>query len=383
MISLYLLGLALIVYSYAVYPLLLRVLVVRFGRFEKPIRTLARDELPHISILVAAHNEEAVIRQRVDNLLELAYPKDRIEILIASDGSTDNTEAIVREFEDPRVKLLAHSPNRGKAATLNRYVSKATGSVVVFSDANTTFEPDAAHKLANWLADPRIAAVSGSLGIRDASTGNNVDSAYWRYENLIKHLEGRLGAKLGANGAIYAIRREEYVPIPDNAIVDDFLIPLLIKIKTQGLIVYEPAAKASEVAPEHIDQEFQRRVRIGVGAYQSLSIVWSLLNPKYGWTSFCFFSHKVLRWATPLLMCMMFLISIIGLNEQPEFLYLLAGEVVLVVVAAVGLRVTSRGTIGKLLKLNSMFFAMNLALLFGWYRYVTTEQTGTWKRTER
>ncbi|MEM1145286.1 MAG: glycosyltransferase family 2 protein, partial [Pseudomonadota bacterium] len=183
--------------------------------------------------------------------------------------------------------------------------------------------------------------------------------------------------------AIYAIRREEYVPIPDNAIVDDFLIPLLIKIKTQGLIVYEPAAKASEVAPEHIDQEFQRRVRIGVGAYQSLSIVWSLLNPKYGWTSFCFFSHKVLRWATPLLMCMMFLISIIGLNEQPEFLYLLAGEVVLVVVAAVGLRVTSRGTIGKLLKLNSMFFAMNLALLFGWYKYVTTEQTGTWKRTER
>ncbi|MEM6483424.1 MAG: glycosyltransferase family 2 protein [Pseudomonadota bacterium] len=383
MISFYFLGLTLILYSYAIYPLLLRVLVVRFGGYENPIRTLKGDELPHISILVAAHNEESVIEQRVGNLLKLDYPDDRVEILIACDGCSDDTEAILRAFDEPRVKLLTHTPNIGKAATLNRYVSQATGDVVVFSDANTSFEPDAARRLVNWLADPRIAAVSGSLGIRDASTGNNVDSAYWRYENLIKRLEGRLGAKLGANGAIYAIRREEYVPIPDNAIVDDFLIPLMIKMKTQGLIVYDSTAKASEVAPEQIDQEFQRRVRIGVGAYQSLGILSSLLHPKYGWTSFCFFSHKVLRWATPLLLCMMFFISIFGLNEHPVFRYVLAAEAALIVLAAAGLKVTNRGAVGKLLKLNSMFFAMNLALLFGWFKYVTTEQTGTWKRTER
>ncbi|MFK7829109.1 MAG: glycosyltransferase family 2 protein [Congregibacter sp.] len=373
---------SLIVYSYALYPMLLSVIAPRLGRFNSAPSALVEDQLPSVTFLIAAHNEAQEIRQRIENLLALDYPPELMQILIASDGSSDDTFAIASSFDDNRVRAEEHTPNIGKSATLNRYLPEARGDVIIMSDANTHFSSDVARLLVRWLANPGIIAVSGKLSLLDPETGNNVDSAYWRYENKIKRLEGLLGAKLGANGAIYAFRKADFAGFPSNTIVDDFVIPLLIKLRRGGNIVFDTEACATEPTPADISDEFTRRVRIGTGAYQSLSLLWPLILPRHGWTSFCFFSHKILRWLTPFLLVFMVTISFAGVG-RPLFNVLLALEAIAGATVFVGLRIGGSGVLSQLLRTASMFGTMNAALFLGCWRYLTTPQSGTWKRTSR
>lgn len=371
-----------VVFSYAIYPLVLAKVAPRIGRFCDAPALMKDDELPTVTILIAAHNEARDIGARVQNLLDLDYPPERVAILIASDGSTDGTADIAKRFVDPRVTVVEHMPNIGKSATLNRYLPEISSEIVILSDANTHFAPDAPRRLVRWLRNPDVIAVSGQLSILDADTGNNMDSAYWRYENTLKRGEGMLGAKLGANGAIYAIRKQDFTPFPVNTIVDDFVIPLLIKLRRGGHIVFDSSAKASEPAPAKMGEEFKRRVRIGIGAYQSFLFLWPLLAPKHGWTSICFFSHKLLRWLTPFFLLGMLILSVWGVR-QPVFQGLLAVEVAIILMVLLGSRAAGDGRASKVLKLVSMFAGMNLALFIGWWRFVTTDQSGTWKPTDR
>lgn len=378
----YSLAAALIVYSYFIYPMLLRIIAPRFGRFEQGPPELNDDALPTITFVIAAHNEELEIRARIENLLQMDYPSHLVEILIASDGSSDATFAIANSFADLRVSSIEHHPNVGKSATLNQYIPKARGSILIMSDANTYFARDAARRLVRWFSDSNVSAVSGKLSLLDPKTGNNVDSAYWRYETQIKALEGMLGAKLGGNGAIYAFRKADFVPFPNNTIVDDFVIPMLIKLTHGGRITFDSTAVATEPTPEAISDEYHRRVRIGTGAYQSLTLLWPLALPQQGWTSFCFISHKLLRWLTPLLLVFMFIVSLSGLGST-WFQILLVLELLFVATACAGLRIKSGGTLARLLRTMSMFAVMNVALLIGFWRFVTQKQSGTWKRTSR
>ena len=163
--------------------------------------------LPTISVLIVAHNEEHIIRERIENLLALDYPSDKLELAVASDGSRDRTEAIVAEYAHRSVRLFAYEKNAGKAAALDATVPKLRGDIAVLSDANTMMEVRALRNLARWFSDPQVGIVCGKLVLTDPATGLNVDSMYWRYETFLKRCEGKLGALLGANGAIYAIRR--------------------------------------------------------------------------------------------------------------------------------------------------------------------------------
>ncbi|MEO8164845.1 MAG: glycosyltransferase family 2 protein [Betaproteobacteria bacterium] len=338
--------------------------------------------MPKVSLLIAAHNEEDCIADRLRNALALDYPVGKLEIVVASDGSRDCTNEIVRQFEDEGVRLLAYEQNRGKSSALNASVPQLNGDIVVFSDANTHFEPDAIHRLMRWFNDPHVRVVSGKLLLRDPVTGNNIDSLYWRYETFIKTCEGGLGAKLGANGAIYAIQRRDYVPLPKNAIIDDFLIPLLIKRKHGGRIVFDAQAIAHEESPAQMSCEFRRRARIGTGAYQSLVLLWPLLNPVYGWTAFCFFSHKVLRWLVPFFLLAM-VVSNLLLLSQTMFQITLGLQVIFLLVSLVGSHLPGNSLPIRLIRVSTMFTNMNLALLVGFWRWATTRQTGAWKRTAR
>ena len=342
----------------------------------------AAADLPEVTLLVAAHNEERVIEQKIRNSLSLDYPTERLQIVFASDGSTDATPEIVARYADRGVRLLDYRQRRGKSGLLNAAIAETGGEILVLSDANTEYQPDAIRKLVRWFADPSVDTVCGRLVLCDAQRGGNVDGIYWRFETFLKNCEGKLGALLGANGAIYAIRRRAYVPIPANTIIDDFVIPLLSKLRNRGRIVYDPEAVACEETAPHIGSEFRRRARIGTGAYQSVPLLWRLLHPRYGWTAFAFLSHKILRWLVPFCLLGMLVANVL-LLAHPFFQAMLAAQLGVYVISLAGAYLPGRSLPCRLVRGLTMFVGMNLALLVGFWRWLTSRQTGTWKRTAR
>ncbi len=369
-----------VLYSYAGYPALIYVLSRLFGRLPQP-PTVADADLPRLALLIAAHNEAQVIEARIHNAVSLSYPPDRREIVVASDGSDDGTAEICRRFES-RLRVLAFPDRRGKTATLNDAISRLDADIVVLSDANTSMDADALRRLARWFADPRVGAVCGRLVLRDARTGRNADGLYWRYETFLKRCEGRLGGLLGANGAIYAIRRELFVPLPPGTIVDDFAIPLMAKLRSGCRIVYEPDAVAQEETAPDMKGEFRRRSRIGAGGFQAMVLLRPLLNPRYGWTAFTFWSHKVMRWASPFFLIAALLGSAL-LARHSVYRVALIGQGAFYALCAVGAVWPGSNRAGRLLRLFPMFAAMNLALLIGFLRWLRGNQTGIWARTAR
>jgi len=371
---------ALIAYSYVGYPVVIWALSRIFGTAPAS-RPLPDDELPMVSLLIAAHNEEDIIAQRIANALELDYPPDRLEIVIASDGSSDSTPRIVSSMADPRIRLLASPIRRGKAAVLNAAFRAVRGDIVLLSDANTFTDRNAVRRIVRWFADPRVGVVCGRLVLTDPATGRNVDSLYWRYETFLKRCEGRLGALLGANGAIYAIRRSLYTGIRSDTIVDDLVIPLITKVRSGCSIVYDHDAVACEETPHDFGDEFNRRSRIGAGGFQSMVRLGWLLMHGHGWVAFSFISHKVLRWLCPFLMIGA-LATNIALAGEAFYRQTLMLQLAGYGLSLLGLATGSMASF-KVLRLATMFTTMNAALLVGFWRWASGGQRGVWQRTAR
>ncbi|QDU41078.1 Poly-beta-1,6-N-acetyl-D-glucosamine synthase [Maioricimonas rarisocia] len=368
-------------YCYAGYPFLLALLCKRRSQRPEATQSPARDEWPMVSLVIAAYREEAVIMQRLNNALLCDYPADRLEILIGCDGNEDATGELVRSCPDSRVRLLQFDQRRGKPSVLNDCVAQARGDILVFSDANTFFEPDAIRRLIAHFDDAEIGGVCGKLLLVDPETGGNVDGLYWRYENFLKECEGRLGALLGVNGAIYAMRRSLYQPIPPETIVDDFLIGMRIHLKGSRL-TYDPAAIATEESAPGIDAEFHRRARIGAGGFQSLVWLWPLLSPTRGRVALAFWSHKVLRWFCPLLLVVALASNVVLIN-QPLYQVTFALQLAFYCGALLGRFVAGGSLPARLSRLPTMFVSMNAALLVGFVRWLRGQQKAAWKRTDR
>jgi cellulose synthase/poly-beta-1,6-N-acetylglucosamine synthase-like glycosyltransferase len=373
--------LALVAYTYPGYPVVIRCLAGLFGRRAAPPE-LTTAELPTVSLLIAAHNEESVIAARIENALAMDYPADRREVVVATDGCSDRTAEVVRGFAGRGVRLLEYRTRRGKATVLNDSIPQLTGEVVILSDANTFTEPDAARRLARWFRDTRVGVVCGRLVLTDPETGSNADSLYWKYETYLKRCESRLGALLGANGGIYAVRRDCFAPIPPDTIVDDFVLPLQAKLRTGCRIEYDPEAVAHEETPPDVRAEFRRRARIGAGAFQSVGRLWRLLNPARGWVAFTFFSHKILRWGCPFLLLAMLATSAL-LSGSPLYLVLFFAQVAFYATSALVPLVPTTARPLKPLRLTTMFTGMNVALLLGFWRWASGAQHGIWQRTVR
>jgi cellulose synthase/poly-beta-1,6-N-acetylglucosamine synthase-like glycosyltransferase len=372
---------ALIIYTYLIYPLVLMVLARRRRGLARPDQAADRF-LPTVSVLIVAHNEESIIRERIENLLDIDYPRDKLELVVASDASRDRTCAIVREYSDQAVAVVELPSRAGKAAVLDSVIPALIGEIVVLSDANTMMDRDAIRRLIRWFSDPHVGIVCGKLVLTDPATGSNVDSLYWRYETFLKRCEAKLGGLLGANGGIYALRRSLFSGVRHDTIVDDFVIPLLAQVRTGCRLVYDETAVAREETPPEIAIEFRRRARIGAGDFQSITLLWPLLNPRRGAVAFTFFSHKLLRWLCPFFLLGLAAANVLLVNVGIYGVSLAVG-IALCSAAIAGLHLQLPSATGRAIRLAAMFAAMNAALLVGFFRWATGHQPGAWERTVR
>lgn len=351
---------------------------------------------PTISVLVAAYNEEKHIGARVKNLIELDYPENKITVRVGVDGSSDRTADIARQWATKctRIRVYEVAERRGKMAMLKDLVAQSDENILVFTDANTVFKPNALYRLVSHFLNSDIGGVCGRLVL----CGEGEHNRYWRMESRLKIMESALDSCLGANGAIYAVRRALFWDgVPDNTIVDDFVIGM--KVREQGFrIIYEPRAVGQEDLPP-ATHEWVRRARIGAGDYQALSFCKACLLPKYGKFAWMFWSHKVLRWFTPHILLMLFVSSFcsLGINllqkpVQPYILKslsyltpaLLSAMLLCVLVGRFLRNVQSTDkTLLSPLLLCDQFLTMQAGLFVGFLRFCRGNLKGQWTRTPR
>jgi cellulose synthase/poly-beta-1,6-N-acetylglucosamine synthase-like glycosyltransferase len=391
----FLLCIALLVYAWCVYPLVVRAL---------PRREHSTDDglCPEVAVLIPAHNEEAVIADRIGNLLELSYPPEKINIYIGVDASDDGTSAIAGGFaaEDARIRVFEYGERRGKAAVLKSLVMSCKEEILVFTDANTVFEPDAIGLLTRHFADKAVGGVCGRLVFTDDGQCSTDEGTYWALETKIKKMESDVDSCLGANGGIYAIRRGLFWhDMPDNTIVDDLVIGM--KVREQGYrMIFDPEAVASEELPATVADEWRRRTRIGAGDFQALWFCRRCLLPRYGLFTLLFFSHKVLRWFTPHLCVLSLGVSLWLLRPLVRFLAseeIRLWDLSLSACAAgwCGLWLLFAGcyalnrsrpagfAAAGLARTCAYFLAMQAALAVGFIRFCGGGLSGAWERTNR
>lgn len=360
----------LVVYPYLVYPSLLALLrrVMPRPPRKAPIE-------PAVSLLVAAFNEEDVMAAKIENSLALDYPADRLEIVVASDGSSDGTNAIAARYADGQcVRLVAFPVNRGKLAAVNDVIPQLTGEIVVFSDASSMLSPESIRALVANFADPAVGAVSGAYLVRNPARSalGKQEDFYWRFETSLKAAEAELSSTLGAHGALYAIRRQLY-PFPEPGVInDDFVIPL--RIVARGYrAVYEPGAVAVEEA--HEMEGFRRRVRIATGNIQQLRELPRLLVPPRALPLFFFVSHKAMRLLVPPAM-MTCLVANLFLLRSPVYGALFAGQLAFYALALGGAAFALRP---RLLRLPYYFAMVNAALIVALFERVVRRRPVTWR----
>ena len=288
---------------------------------------------PSVSIIIAARNEEANLPAKLENLRLLDYPRDRLQIVIASDGSTDRTAGILREQAPPIFPIILDESN-GKACALNEAVKHATGNILVFLDTRQTLDTSAVSELASCFADPGVGAVSGELLLQSTpgSSSTNALGIYWKIEKALRKLESASGSVVGVTGAIYAVRRELYLEIPSGTILDDVFVPMNVA-RAGKRVVFQPLALARDLIFNEKGKEFSRKVRTLTGNYQLLRLAPWLLSPANP-LLFRFISHKLLRLIVPLLLVLMLVASAMAVGPVYRAIFWL--QILFYVLAAFG-----------------------------------------------
>jgi cellulose synthase/poly-beta-1,6-N-acetylglucosamine synthase-like glycosyltransferase len=370
-----------LVYTFVGYP----VLVWTLARVRpRPVRRAHVQ--PDVSVVIAVHNEAAVIRARIENCLALDYPPDRLEIVVASDGSTDATVEVARRYErpahpGPAVRVVAYPWRRGKPSILNDTVPHCRGEVVVLADARQRYDADAVRRLAENFADPTVGSASGELTLLNeagVAVGDGVD-AYWRYEKLIRRSESALDSTIGATGAIYAIRRRLFEPIAADTLLDDVLIP--VRIARRGFrVVFDARARAWDRAATTTRQEYTRKVRTIGGVAQLFTRERWLLVPTHRlWLQAV--SHKALRLVAPFLMVAALGTSAILAPRSGLYAAALAGQLGFYGAAiAGGLVRGSGGRIARLLAVPYAFCVLNGTTVVALTRFATGRHTVQWTK---
>jgi cellulose synthase/poly-beta-1,6-N-acetylglucosamine synthase-like glycosyltransferase len=367
-------SIVLIVYPYLIYPLVIYVLGLMWPRNVK-----SAANVPFITILIPAYNEVDCIGATIQNKLDQGYPADKLQIIVISDGSTDGTDEVVQSFTERGVTLLRREGREGKAAALNAAVKLAKGDIIVFSDANTLFGPQALHHIAESFADPDIGYLTGSMGfLEDGNLSAAGVSAYMRYENMVRKLETRVGSIIGSNGGVDAIRKELYVDIPPS-LITDFVLPLSVMAGGHR-VIFNPAVTAFEEPNNEIASEFRMRVRVALRALQGLGYMRRLFNPvRYPLASFCLVSHKVLRYFG-----FVFMVSAMASNIALVSAALLYQVLLLLQIAAYGLAMLGLveklpGLLKKVTVVPSYLLMSNVAFSIAVFRYVRGDTMAVWR----
>ena len=369
------LSVALLAYAHVGYPALV---AARARLRPRPPR---RGGEPMVSVVIVAHDEATRIGARIQNLLALDYPADRLELVVASDGSSDGTPECARAWEPDGVTVVAFETRRGKPAVLNDVVPKAGGEIVVMADARQTFDPRAVRELVAPFADAGVGAVSGELiltGGGDATQVGEGVSVYWRYEKFIRRHESLADSTVGATGAIYAIRRALFVPIPPDTILDDVLIPMTIARRGYR-VVFEAAARAYDRPAATASQEFRRKVRTIAGTFQLFARGRWLLSPRHNRLWLQTVSHKGLRLLSPLLLAAIAASNVL-LLEKPLYRLSLGAQVVFYVVALIGWLMGDARTRIPFMSVPYVFCLLNWATTVAFVRFLTGRQRVTWDK---
>lgn len=364
-----------LLYTYGVYPL-----VVYFWGVFFPKRVLRRYASLPLSVVVAARDEQRDIRERVENLLGQDYPPELIEVIVVSDGSTDGTAETARSVADPRVRVIDSATPVGKATALNIGVASATHDIVVFSDARQRFSENAFAELTAMLHDPSVGAVTGELVIRrgDGDVAEGV-GLYWKYEKLIRRMESRVDSVVGTTGCIYAIRKHLYAELPENTLLDDFLVPMRIVLDGYR-VVFNRAAKAYDRSAASGSQEFARKVRTLAGNFQAFSFEKALLNPSRNRIFFQMVSHKLTRLLAPY-----FVVLVLASNIfLPGPFYKITLMLQALFYIAVALRFTPlrAAPAGGVVRVAWTFVLLNAAAVMGLWVFLSGRDRMAWKKTQ-
>lgn len=368
--------LAVLLYTFIGYP----VFVFLVSRFfpGKPIRRSHFE--PFVTVLITAYNEEQDIRAKLENTLKIDYPTDLLEILVASDGSTDRTDEIIGEFKDRGVRLFRQEGRVGKTITQNNAVEQAAGEIILFSDATTMYSRDVLVKMLPNLADETVGCVAGKLIYVDPEkTGVGKGARrYWSYETFIKENESRACSLIGASGCLYAVRKSAYRPMYAEA-CSDFLIATILY--EQGLrTVYEPEAVCTEETNKRADKEMRMRVRVISQTFTDLWRNRSMMNPfKSGFFAVELISHKVFRYAVPVFLILIFLCSGLLWYNTDVFGVIFFIQVGFYLLATIGWILERAGFSSRILAIPLYFVLTNLASLIAFYKFIRGERFARWE----
>ncbi len=377
----------LLIYNYLIYPLIL--FIIHYFSKNHKCQKPNIDFYPNVSIIIAAHNEELVISDKLASIINGDYPLDKIEILIGSDNSTDNTNAILSEWAEKYsfIKPYYFTQRQGKIAILNKLIPQANNEILILTDANIIFSPKTIMELVIYFSNPQI----GFVDSRIININNNTDGItlpeqqYISIESKIKEYEGCIwGKTMGSFGGCYAIRKDLFSPIPEDKLVMDDLYICLNILKNKFWGIYARDAIVYEKTTADMKIEYNRKIRIAAGAIQNLFIFSSILL-KFNALSFCFFSHKVLRWLGPFFLIIIILFSIIIATTGNWLFILLSSIIVLSILITLIDRfiLYPHNKIFKIFRFITHFYLANLATLMGWIRVIRGTKNSIWTPTPR
>jgi len=376
-------SLFIVFYNYFGYALIVALLNQLIKRADTPDNA----HMPSVSFIVASFNEEDCIEKKITDSLAQEYPREKIEFIFITDGSTDRTAEIIARY--PQIKSMHRDERKGKSAAINRAVETATNEILIFSDANTFLNPEATRNISRHYGNGSVGGVAGEKKVITAAGTNNEVGAgeglYWKYESFLKKMDSRFYSVVGAAGELFSLRRNLFEPVDPSVVLDDFVISL--KVAAKGYrILYEPQAYAMELPSFSIGDEQKRKVRIAAGGFQAMNMLRGLLRfwkqPKL---SFLYISHRVLRWTlSPLCLVLAFVANAIlcFTNGNALFLALFLLQLGFYTAAAFG----SSGSLSekiKILKVPYYFVFMNLSVILGFFRFLKGAQPAAWEKARR
>ena len=377
---------SIIFYTYIGYGLVLFLLIKIKRLFSKKSTfVISTNDLPEVTLLIAAYNEQDYVKVKVENTLQLNYPSEKLHQIWVTDGSNDETPLRLKAY--PEVEVL-HKPERnGKIAAMNRGIKFVKTPIVIFSDANTLLGKESIMKIAQMFSNPKTGCVSGEKRIFNAdeeAASAAGEGIYWKYESALKKWDAELYSAVGAAGELFAIRTELFNEVEPDTLLDDFIISLRVAMKGYK-IDYDPEAYAIETASANIKEELKRKIRIAAGGIQSVVRLYPLLNIfKYGMLSFQYISHRVMRWTiTPVALLLVLFFNIILAPTSNIYLILLILQAIFYVSALIGWFLENKKLKIKIFFVPYYFFIMNYAVFMGFGRYLKKSQSVNWEQAKR
>lgn len=377
-----------IFYTFFGYGILLYLLVRIKRLVKKPFLFSSTYDLPSVTVIVAAFNEEGLIEEKIKNCLELNYPKNKLQLIFITDGSSDRTPELVAKHSE--IHLLHEDQRLGKMAAIKRAMPFVSGQITVFTDANTFLNKDALTHLVKHYQNPKIGAVAGEKKImvsQSADASSAGEGFYWKYESALKKWDYELYSNVGAAGELFSIRTDLYEPVETDTIIDDHMIAMRIAEKGY-IIAYEPNAYALETASADSSEELKRKIRIAAGGIQSVYRLKKAANPLNNPVlTFQYFSHRLLRWViTPWLMILLFFLNIAIVITYPEsglYLITLFLQISFYLAALLGWYLEGRKITMKAAFIPFYFSMMNYAVIAGTFRYYKGAQSAAWEKSKR